>query len=92
LRDSASNDPDNLPTWKKLSQDTAAGQAFYSNAFGIQAPKRDNFDQSNSLPDYLQKAVGNPKKRSYNDMQNDNLDDGAFRVGGVRRDPQQLFN
>ena len=33
LKDSA-NEQDNMPTWKKLSQDTAA-QAFYSNAFNI---------------------------------------------------------
>jgi hypothetical protein len=44
---------------------------FYSNAFGIQAPKRDDLGSSNALPDFLQKANqnrnNNNNKRGYNE-------------------------
>ncbi len=67
-----------LPTWKKMQQaqqQDPAQAAFYQNAFGIQAPKRDNqFKGDSNVPEYLQKAAGmnmngtNPKKRTYSDM------------------------
>ena len=67
-----------MPTWKKIQQakqQDPTQAAFYQNAFGIQAPRRDNqFKNDSNVPEYLQKAAGmnppntNPKKRTYSDM------------------------
>ena len=99
---------DNRPTWQKIAE--SGGQAgpnaaFYSNTFGIQAPKRDNnMDANSKIPEYL-KIAGqrNDQKRPYGDISggdqyspsggvNTNYQ-APFKVGGEyaqRRDHKQI--